>query len=124
MFCGKNAVRYGKGVYFALTAAYSHNYAQADGNGIKKLFVCRVLKGETSQGYNEQLVPEVRVAATQTLYDSTTDQFKCPEPAGRDAGKYGFGEVRQMYVVYHDAQACKYLVIGNFCCWYISLTSR
>lgn len=104
MFCGKNAVRYGKGVYFAITAAYSHNYAQADSSGVKRMFVCRVLKGETSQGHNEQLVPEVRVAATNQMYDSTTDGVDRPEPPADDPGKYG-GTVRQMYVVYHDAQA-------------------
>ena len=37
------------------------------------MFVCRVMVGETSQGSNEQLVPEVRVEATQQQYDSTTD---------------------------------------------------
>ena len=62
MFCGKNAVRFGKGVYFALTSAYSNNYAMADAKGVKRMFICRVLVGETSQGYNEQLVPEVSVS--------------------------------------------------------------
>ena len=103
-FCGRNAVRFGKGVYFALTSNYSHNYASADSRGVKRMFVCRVLPGETSQGRNEQIVPEVRIQSNFTNYDSTTDQVDCPEPSDADPGKYGTG-VRQMYVVYHDAQA-------------------
>ena len=93
-----------QGVYFALTSSYSNNYAQADGSGIKSMFVCRVLAGETSQGHNEQVTPEVRIAATNQMYDSTTDSIDSPEPSDADPGKYG-GGVRQMYVVYHDAQA-------------------
>ena len=100
-YCGKNAVRYGKGVYFALTSSYSNAYA---GQNPKRMFVCRVLAGETSQGHNEQLVPEVRVAATNVMFDSTTDRVECPEPVdtGNPAAR---SSVRQMYVVYHDAQA-------------------
>jgi hypothetical protein len=103
-FAGRNAVRFGKGVYFALTSAYSNNYAEADSRGVRHMFVCRVMVGETSQGQNEQLVPEVRVQATQQQYDSTTDQIDAPEPSDQDPGRYGSG-VRQMYVTYHDAQA-------------------
>jgi hypothetical protein len=91
-------------VYFALTSKYSNNYAAPDDKGIKRLFVCRVMVGETSQGYNEQLVPEIRVQATNQMYDSTTDQINAPEPSDQEPGMMGRG-VRQMYVTYHDAQA-------------------
>ena len=136
MFCGKNAVRFGKGVYFALTSAYSNNYAMADAKGVKRMFICRVLVGETSQGYNEQLVPEVsvsqfvitnktrahithlrtkiRVLSTNQMFDSTTDQIDSPEPDDNDPARYGSG-VRQMYVTYHDAQAYpEYLLEYSF----------
>ena len=86
-FAGKNAVMYGKGVYFARDASYSDDYANADSEGIKRMFLCRVVVGEYCQGYNERLVPDVRVG--QTLYDSTVNCMK--EPI--------------MYVTYHDAQA-------------------
>ena len=86
-FAGKNAVMYGKGVYFARDASYSDDYAKADSEGIKRMFLCRVVVGEYCQGYNERLVPDVRVG--QTLYDSTVNCMK--EPI--------------MYVTYHDAQA-------------------
>ena len=134
LFAGKNAVRYGKvgvcklklslypnklqlvtpplqltkigpqGTYFALTAKYSNNYAQPDANGVKHMFVCRVMVGETSQGRNEQLVPDIRVQETNQMYDSTTDNLHAPEPSDSDPGRVGSG-VRQMYVTFHDAQA-------------------
>jgi poly [ADP-ribose] polymerase 10/14/15 len=115
-YCGKNAVLYGKGVYFALTSAYSNNYTSFVSGKTKRMFVCRVLKGETSQGHNEQLVPEIRVEATNTLYDSTTDAYDECEPGqngtspdthatGQRNGADGCNGVRNMYVVYHDAQA-------------------
>ena len=107
-FCGRNATAFGKGVYFALTSNYSNSYAE--GWGSKQMFVCRVLVGETSQGHSDQLVPKIRVKAENIMYDSTTDRMSSPEPAdiGDPAATSG---VRQMYVVYHDAQAYpEYLV--------------
>merc|ERR1712188_261249 len=41
-FCGRNAVRYGKGVYFANSSNYSNHYSCADSQGIKRMFLCRV----------------------------------------------------------------------------------
>jgi poly [ADP-ribose] polymerase 10/14/15 len=80
-YCGKNAVRFGKGVYFSLTSGHANELTTSFGSGkTKHLFVCRVLKGETSQGHNEQLVPEIRERATNTLYDSTTDAYDQCEP--------------------------------------------
>jgi poly [ADP-ribose] polymerase 10/14/15 len=104
-YCGKNAVLYGKGVYFALTSAYSNNYTSFVSGKTKRMFVCRVLKGETSQGHDEQLVPEIRVRATNKLYDSTTDAYDQCEPGQNGTSPDSRSGVRNMYVVYHDAQA-------------------
>ena len=43
-FCGKNAVRYGKGVYFARDSSYSSNdtYSRPDADGVKRMIVCKV----------------------------------------------------------------------------------
>ena len=90
-FCGRNAVRYGKGVYFATNSRYSNSYAQPDSNGIQRMFLCRVAVGEFCVGHNGQLVPDVRDANRGLLYDSTTDSLT-------DGN-------RNMFVVYHDAQA-------------------
>ena len=86
-FAGKNAVRYGKGVYFARDASYSDNYAREAAGGIRRMFLCRVVVGQWCQGHNERLVPDVRVG--QTLYDSTVNSLSDPI----------------MWVTYHDAQA-------------------
>jgi len=92
-FAGKNAVRYGKGVYFARDASYSDNYAAQDSQGIRRMFLCRVVVGQWCLGYNERLVPDVRTG--QTLYDSTVNSMDDPI----------------MWVTYNDAQAYpEYLV--------------
>ena len=105
-YCGKNAVRFGKGVYFSLTSGYANELTTSFGSGkTKRLFVCRVLKGETSQGNDEQLVPEIRERATNTLYDSTTDAYDQCEPGQNGTSPDSRSGVRNMYAVYHDAQA-------------------
>ena len=97
IFNGANAVVYGKGVYFALTSNYSDSYAHADAQGVKHMFICRVVVGEFCKGNNAQPVPDERLPASHVLYDSTTNDMN-------DAA-------REMYVVYHDAQAYpEYLV--------------
>jgi len=95
-FCGKNACRYGKGVYFARDSGYSVGYAAADGNGVRRMFLCRVLCGEYCLGYNNQLIPEIRDASRNLLYDSTVDDVGNPA----------------IYVTYHDAQAYPEYVVG------------
>merc|ERR1711988_1307707 len=96
-FCGKNAVVYGKGVYFAKNASYSASdtYSRPDHNGIKRMFMCRVAHGEYCLGKNGALTPDVLDPATNRLYDSTVNNMHDPI----------------MWVTYHDAQAYpEYLV--------------
>ena len=101
-FCGRNAVRYGKGVYFATNSKYSNRYARPDSKGIKRMFLCRVAVGEYCLGKNELLVPYTRDASRNILYDSTTDSMSDKE--------------RDMFVVYHDAQAYpEYLIEYKIC---------
>merc|ERR1711988_2042177 len=42
-FAGKNAVAYGKGVYFARDAVYSSStlYSRPDAKGVQRMFLCR-----------------------------------------------------------------------------------
>merc|ERR1712146_284876 len=88
-FAGKNAVRYGKGVYFATEATYSARYCFPDENGLCYMFVCRVMVGEFTLGSDGLTVPAVRDAKTLQLYDSTTNSM----------------DALIMFVTYHDAQA-------------------
>lgn len=45
-----NGTRYGKGVCFAATSQYSSSYATEDSNGLKRMFVCRVMVGDYCMG--------------------------------------------------------------------------
>ena len=96
-FCGKNAVVYGKGVYFANNSFYSNRYAHVDSKGVQRMFLCRVAVGEFCLGHNGQLAPDVRDNKRNLLYDSTTDNM--------DEKK------RDMFVTYHDAQVNKNLTL-------------
>ena len=88
-FCGKNAVRYGKGVYFARDASYSSSttYSRPNAEGIQYMFACRVVVGEYCLGKNEALTPDARQG--HQLYDTTVNDVKNPS----------------IFVTYHDAQA-------------------
>ena len=76
---------------FANNSFYSNRYAHADNKGVKRMFLCRVVVGEFCLGRNGQLTPDIRDKKRDLLYDATTDSM--------DSKK------RDMYVVYHDAQA-------------------
>ena len=97
----QNATSYGKGVYFGRDASYSVNplYSRPDDAGVQRMFACHVLVGEFHLGRVDQRVPDVRVMATNTLYDSTygIDTFNrdCVQSAEDPA----------IFVTYHDAQA-------------------
>jgi poly [ADP-ribose] polymerase 10/14/15 len=61
-FCGKNAVAFGKGVYFARDASYSSHpkYSVPNKQGVQHMFLCRVVVGEYCKGQNGGLTPDVR----------------------------------------------------------------
>ena len=94
-FCGKNATKYGKGVYFAVESEYSTRdcYSKPNAAGECFIFLCRVLVGEFCQGEENGAAPAVRYG--DVLYDSTVDNPRDPK----------------IFVAYHDAQAYpEYLV--------------
>jgi hypothetical protein len=96
-FAGRNAVRYGKGVYFARDSAYSchRTYSTADENDIQRMFVCLVVVGDWCKGSNEQLAPDPKPHNPFELYETTVDNVTNPS----------------IFVVYHDAQCYpEYLV--------------
>lgn len=94
-FCGLNATRFGKGVYFARDASYSSSttYSRPNHNGEQHMFLCRLTVGEYCLGKNNQIAPDVRKG--NILYDTTVNDMANPA----------------IYVAYHDAQAYpEYLV--------------
>ncbi|CAB9519745.1 polymerase 14 [Seminavis robusta] len=90
-FAGRNAVAFGKGVYFARDASYSSHraYSTPDWDGTQHIFMCRVAVGDWCQGTNGQLTPDPKPRNPLELFDSTVDNVLDPS----------------IFVVYHDAQA-------------------
>lgn len=95
-FCGKNATRYGKGVYFARDASYSSHpvYAVPDTKGEQYMLACRVVVGEYCRGKNDALTPDIRDAKSHSLYNSTVGLLADDTLINPS-----------IYVTYHDAQA-------------------
>ncbi|XP_053407776.1 protein mono-ADP-ribosyltransferase PARP14-like isoform X2 [Mercenaria mercenaria] len=97
-YCGRNATMYGHGVYFAVSAQYTcrNTYSRPDPSGVKRMYYCRVLTGEFTQGKQGMRVPPNKGGAGSTaLYDSVVDGPGSPG----------------MFIIFHDTQAYpEYLV--------------
>ncbi|CAF0784838.1 unnamed protein product [Rotaria sordida] len=84
-YAGQHAAAFGQGCYFARDSLYSHSYALPDRNGIRRMFLARVLVGNTTQGNSAMRVP----------------------PPGYDTT----GDGQSIFVTYHDSQAyAEYLI--------------
>ena len=83
---------YGKGAYFARDATYSNRdtYSVPDGNGVKYMYVARVLTGEYTVGNSSMVVPPAKDPQLNkhVLFDSTVDNQASPS----------------IFVVYGDSQ--------------------
>ena len=90
------ATVYGKGVYFAVNASYSHNYSKPDDNGNRFMYLCKVLTGVYTQGDSSMLVPPARDDSNKAVrYDSVVNDMTKPD----------------MYVVFSDHRSyVEYLV--------------
>lgn len=84
---GKNATAYGKGVYFARDASFSHQYTSVDADGCRLIFLCRVTVGVYAVGSSGMQAPPMR--DDDRRYDSTVDYLKEPTK----------------FVTFNDAQA-------------------
>jgi poly [ADP-ribose] polymerase 10/14/15 len=91
VFSGKNAALHGKGVYFAKYSGYSADpeFSPPDEHGVQSIFLCRILVGHACKGTEDAVVPDVKDAAKNILFDSTTDKA---------------GDAATIFVTYHDAQ--------------------
>lgn len=91
-FCGKNATKFGQGVYFAVDAEYSCRrlYSKPDGNGVQRIYFCRVLTGDYEQGDEDMRVPPINTSKGRNFrFHSVVDNMRKPS----------------MYVIFHDSQA-------------------
>ncbi|XP_046838993.1 protein mono-ADP-ribosyltransferase PARP15-like [Xenia sp. Carnegie-2017] len=80
-FAGKNAIAYGKGVYFARDASYSlqEKFSPKDANGLRYVYYARVLVGDYAKGNPTMLVPPSKnTADPNETYDSVVDDTKNP----------------------------------------------
>ncbi|NXA41877.1 PAR12 polymerase, partial [Eudromia elegans] len=69
--CGSNGTTYGKGIYFARDASYSHEYCQP---AMKlAMFVARVLVGDFVEGNASYVRPPSKSANMLRFYDSCVD---------------------------------------------------
>ncbi|XP_045188998.2 protein mono-ADP-ribosyltransferase PARP14-like isoform X2 [Mercenaria mercenaria] len=97
-FCGKNGTVFGDGVYFAIHAWYScqNRYSKPDAQGIRRMYLCKVLAGEYAKGEGGMRVPPLKPSGgPNARYDSVTNDMITP----------------QMFVIFHDTQACpEYLI--------------
>ena len=96
-FAGRNAVVFGRGVYFARDASYSSHpsFSEPDEDKIQRMFMCRVAVGDWCRGTNGQITPGHKPKNPLELFDSTVDNVDKPS----------------IFVVYHDSQAYpEYLV--------------
>ncbi|KAL3863199.1 hypothetical protein ACJMK2_004965 [Sinanodonta woodiana] len=96
-FCGKNATKYGEGVYFAKESYYSARdlYSPPDAAGNKKMYLTKVLTGKYALGKEKMRVPPPLVVGRPELHDSVVDDINTPF----------------IFVIFHDTQAYpKYLI--------------
>jgi hypothetical protein len=93
-FCGKNATRFGKGVYFARHAGYSLDpkYSEPDACGLQRILCCRVLVGEYAVGACGMIEPPARHNRPGLLCDSTVDQLANPSIFVAFKDDYAFPE--------------------------------
>ncbi|KAK7496314.1 hypothetical protein BaRGS_00012479 [Batillaria attramentaria] len=95
-YCGKNATKYGEGVYFAVDADYSlqTTYSPADAQGKRRVYQCKVLVGHSTRGRAKMKVLPKRHG--DVLFDSATNDENSPG----------------IYVIFNDTQAYpEYLIL-------------
>ncbi|XP_044309240.1 protein mono-ADP-ribosyltransferase PARP10 [Varanus komodoensis] len=91
-FCGRNATRYGCGVYFATRSFLSvhEQYSPCSSDGSKFVFVARTLVGDYTRGSPGMRAPPLRDGDTAPRrYDSTVDNPDHPS----------------IFVIFNDTQA-------------------
>ena len=84
------ATAFGKGVYFARDASYSHGYSVPDANSQRYMYYAQVLTGEYTVGNTSMLAPPAKNPQVDAyvLFDSTVNNVSTPT----------------IFVVYQDTQ--------------------
>ena len=73
-------IPYGKGVYFARNASYSHSYSFPDANSQRHMYYAQVLTGEYTPGNFTMLAPPAKnpQVDANVLFDSTVNDVSFP----------------------------------------------
>eukprot|EP01084_Bolivina_argentea_P282886 484348_1 len=71
--------QYGNGTYFARDARYSDGYAKTDNNGMRKMFQCKVLAGQSAQGDRKYNLKNWPKKSNGLIFDSLVDNIVNPE---------------------------------------------
>lgn len=74
------AAAFGNGTYFAVNANYSANntYSVPNAQGLKHMYLCRVLTGDYTRGQGGMIVPPAKNTTTADLYDTVVDKPAAP----------------------------------------------
>jgi len=80
---------YGRGIYFAPNAGTSCGYARVGSDGMRRMFLCRVLVGQYHAGYRGLKQPQAKPGEKYIQHESTVDNIDNPHE----------------YVIYQDDQA-------------------
>ena len=91
---------YGQGCYFARDASYSNKYAPYNQQGMKHMYLVRVLTGQYTKGSSLMIVAPPKDPNDATvLYDSVVDKTSKPT----------------VFVVFHDADVYpEYLITYKY----------
>nr|XP_039258556.1 uncharacterized protein LOC120335126 isoform X2 [Styela clava] len=79
-FCGKNAISFGKGAYFATESAYAHLFTKENSKRFRFMILADVITGEYCQGKPEYKAPppNPRLGSKTELYDSVVNNNHSP----------------------------------------------
>ncbi|XP_045064197.1 protein mono-ADP-ribosyltransferase PARP15, partial [Coregonus clupeaformis] len=90
-YAGTHGAAIGNGSYFAVDSRYSAGgYSKADAQGLKRMYLARVLVGDFTRGQKGLIVPPAKPSGKDAdLYDSVTDNTSNPT----------------MFVIFNDVQA-------------------
>ncbi|XP_052261029.1 protein mono-ADP-ribosyltransferase PARP14-like isoform X2 [Dreissena polymorpha] len=98
-YCGKNATKFGDGVYFAVNADYSvqDTYSRPDQIGVKRMYYCGVLTGEYTVGQRGmRVLPSKPSGNPHDVYDSATNDLQKPI----------------MFIIFNDTHAYPFYIIN------------
>ena len=94
-----SATAYGDGVYFAVNASYScsDTYSRPGAGGLKNMYYCKVLTGESIQGRSGmRIMPPNPNGGKNVLYDSAVDSVAQPS----------------MFIIFNDTQAYPLYIVS------------